>query len=535
MHETVGQNAARVQRVESRESRVNSRRLLSAVGRRLLAVGYSPAPSPQPRGITLTEVLISLGILTIGLLGVASLFPVGSYYMQKGDIADRGSQIAQAAFNDALARGWLNPAAWLTWEDGNIGLGTARLGTRAKGNTFTRPLSESLSLTSAAIAAGSLPDPTKQYKSMEYGSIFVIDPAGIASVALPMTYTASNQMKFGGSFPASLTPVPTSPSYAPEWSSWSDNANVGLRWPVRRVTFRQPANPALQFSQPMQESIADRYFSSRDDLAFDLPTASDKPAIQISQISASDLSGTGVNALSRQSRGDYSWIVTVSPTTSEARDALATDSSAYTYEVSVVVFHKRVLPRSPETVDDMLENVKQLQNTERSVQAKILSSGLSGGEVLLTRFPATESLTVREPVSSPFDSLKTGQWIMLCGPHPNSTNDRALMVSHWYRVLNIEGKGSRLDANGRIDSNLPTNTPERRLVSLRGPQWPWQPLASPPPAGASRLAENLYVCIPSGAVAVHAKTIHLEGNSVWGGGALGLGAPSPPPGPRYTN
>ena len=44
-----------------------------------------------------------MGILTIGLLGVAAIFPVGSFYMQKGDIADRGSAIAQAAFNETIS------------------------------------------------------------------------------------------------------------------------------------------------------------------------------------------------------------------------------------------------------------------------------------------------------------------------------------------------------------------------------------------------------------------------------------------------
>ncbi len=53
-----------------------------------------------------------MGILTVGLLGVASIFPVASFYMQQGDIADRGSQIAQSAFNDAVARGQLDPANW---------------------------------------------------------------------------------------------------------------------------------------------------------------------------------------------------------------------------------------------------------------------------------------------------------------------------------------------------------------------------------------------------------------------------------------
>ena len=41
-------------------------------------------------GISLTEVLIAMGLLTLGLLGVAAIFPVGGYYMQKATIADNG-------------------------------------------------------------------------------------------------------------------------------------------------------------------------------------------------------------------------------------------------------------------------------------------------------------------------------------------------------------------------------------------------------------------------------------------------------------
>ena len=70
----------------------------------------SPVPGPQlRRGLSLTEVLISMGILTLGLLGVASVFPVGSYYMQKAEISDKGSAIAQSVFSDLMARGMLNP------------------------------------------------------------------------------------------------------------------------------------------------------------------------------------------------------------------------------------------------------------------------------------------------------------------------------------------------------------------------------------------------------------------------------------------
>src|SRR5690606_18116622 len=68
------------------------------------------------RGVTLMEVLISMAILLVGLLGAAAMFPVGSYFMQRGDIADRGSAIAQAAFADLVTRG-IDPDEWQVWDD----------------------------------------------------------------------------------------------------------------------------------------------------------------------------------------------------------------------------------------------------------------------------------------------------------------------------------------------------------------------------------------------------------------------------------
>src|SRR3954447_25537920 len=63
-------------------------------------------------GLSLTEVLISMGILTVGLLSVASIFPVGSFYMQKAEISDKASAIAQSVMNEIMARGMLNPRSW---------------------------------------------------------------------------------------------------------------------------------------------------------------------------------------------------------------------------------------------------------------------------------------------------------------------------------------------------------------------------------------------------------------------------------------
>src|SRR3954470_437950 len=88
---------------------------LSVVSRRFVqrTADYGPRTDSARRGLSLTEVLISMGILTVGLLSVASIFPVGSFYMQKAEISDKASAIAQSVMNDIMARGMLNPRSWL--------------------------------------------------------------------------------------------------------------------------------------------------------------------------------------------------------------------------------------------------------------------------------------------------------------------------------------------------------------------------------------------------------------------------------------
>ena len=58
-------------------------------------------------GITLLEVLISMGILTIGQASVAALIPAGRSQAVKAAIYDRGSTLASNAAADLITRGFL--------------------------------------------------------------------------------------------------------------------------------------------------------------------------------------------------------------------------------------------------------------------------------------------------------------------------------------------------------------------------------------------------------------------------------------------
>jgi hypothetical protein len=59
------------------------------------------------RAISLLEVLISMGILTIGLLSVAALIPVGHHHVATATRYDRAASIGQAAFGEIKTRGLL--------------------------------------------------------------------------------------------------------------------------------------------------------------------------------------------------------------------------------------------------------------------------------------------------------------------------------------------------------------------------------------------------------------------------------------------
>ncbi len=72
----------------------------------------NPQFSPRRRGMTLIEVLASIGVLTIGLLGLAALLPVGWYTINEATKADRTGDCGRAAMRDVAVRRMLEAEYW---------------------------------------------------------------------------------------------------------------------------------------------------------------------------------------------------------------------------------------------------------------------------------------------------------------------------------------------------------------------------------------------------------------------------------------
>jgi type II secretory pathway pseudopilin PulG len=66
------------------------------------------------RGITLLEVIISLGILSVGLASVVALIPAGGAQAKKAMIEDRRGAMAAAAMADLVTRGMLDQTRWVS-------------------------------------------------------------------------------------------------------------------------------------------------------------------------------------------------------------------------------------------------------------------------------------------------------------------------------------------------------------------------------------------------------------------------------------
>src|SRR5262245_63212735 len=65
--------------------------------------------NPRRSGISLTEILIGIMVLGIGVISLATLFPIGLLRMRRAVNDVRGTVLAQGAWNEVRVRNVLAP------------------------------------------------------------------------------------------------------------------------------------------------------------------------------------------------------------------------------------------------------------------------------------------------------------------------------------------------------------------------------------------------------------------------------------------
>ena len=82
------------------------------------------------------------------------------------------------------------------------------------------------------------------------------------------------------------------------------------------------------------------------------------------------------------------------------------------------MFYKRII--------DNLVDATTCDSDERLVEAQVVSTGLNGGELLVDQSTGWTAISTPERNADTLihlAALKAGNWIVVCGPHPHSTDD----------------------------------------------------------------------------------------------------------------
>ncbi|OYV91438.1 MAG: hypothetical protein B7Z73_05520 [Planctomycetia bacterium 21-64-5] len=197
----------------------------------------SGQPSAAARsGISLIEVLISIGVLSIGVLGVASLLPVATFYTNDANKYDRSSTLAQEAYHDLLVRDYLSAKKWV--------------------------------------------DPLGAF-TYHNASAVVVDPLGLGYAWFQQPLPSPMPVYFPA-FPNNGT----SPPAANGPILYRGSVESGNSWPDSAPLPTATTNPIL-----LPFKMADRIFRSNDDLVFDLPSDTDLRPQSVGSLLSPDFTG----------------------------------------------------------------------------------------------------------------------------------------------------------------------------------------------------------------------------------------------------
>jgi Tfp pilus assembly protein PilV len=258
------------------------------------------------RGVTLLEVLFSIILLSVGILGSVAVFSMAMAQARKGRTADTVQVAAHSAVSSFTAEGMDDRTRWLRWDAANS-------------QTAFFPLNMN------DAPSASAPNPY-------YGRAFCIDPRGFEQNRITDIQQGQTNSGLWAWFPA-----------VPEVSPTPNAVPNGSR--MMRLTLTNGPTGAA----PMPFAMADKLFRVEDELIYERPEDNTLPAIGLhTQVDT----GSGNIAGRRQEEGRATWMATLVPKLAPAKEArLELQGGTYVerkldvvpneYVLSVAVFYNR--------------------------------------------------------------------------------------------------------------------------------------------------------------------------------------------------
>jgi Tfp pilus assembly protein PilV len=278
-------------------------------------------PAACRSGISLMEVLISIGIVAIGLVSIASLIPVGGLQAQKADQIQRQSDVGLDVLREFTTRGFaiVDPAEKCQW-------------VRFDGSKYVSYFPLNVSANPAPDEPFFLP--------------VAIDPMMVAKAANSGTA-------------ADKTTVSTFPANAPS------SAPTMKR--LATVSAASQSGSALPYTFQPKVELADSIFRSTDDVVVDQPTDASLPG------TSSYFRNSSNNPLKRSSAGIYSWLATLTPYYRE--EGAIPPIAGMQCTLSLAILYRRNLAQVPSSGSGQEEMVSV---------TKMAGGGITGGDMTFT-------------------------------------------------------------------------------------------------------------------------------------------------------
>jgi len=256
---------------------------------------------------------MTIFVLAIGLLGVAALMPVGSYQMQRGQIAQRVSEIGPAALDLLEASDMHNPSRW--------GLKTDRprfddISEHGSNNEWVRNAHHS----SDGAAPSSVPSESNYL--IEYLRSNGSTNLGTYKQANSATYASGDVVVARRCEPFAIDPLYIYRDPAAE--DFTDFVPLD-------------AMPRITVSSVESQAAAEAIFQNEEDLTLNRDIDEDGTEDEIDSWQRAAITDGSGNSIKAKSEGNYSWLATFSP------GETATGSDPKQWTVSVAVFYKRPL------------------------------------------------------------------------------------------------------------------------------------------------------------------------------------------------
>ena len=446
----------------------------------------SPHSAASRCGISLLEIMISIGVVGIGLIGVASLIPLAHYKAGQGVKEDRKALYGKRAYREFFVQGFDEPGSLQSSLPAAAAIPKPYWLQDIPGNNYFIYMHN----TAAGPQAGPLRhqtycfDPLWVAARREQGSVSGMTvsnnfpdilPGGVDAIQIPrVTVRAQNLSRY---HEFKYRQVLTASGDANAASAAASAATVSL--------LTSPLNPTMSLAD------ANEIFRIRDD--FDVKEVSNPaesefalpptlPGVTPNYLQRTYLrSAAGGFGTKATSGGTFSWMATLVPELAANWNAAGVllQRPINRYQLSIVLFHQRDLSgRFQEEVIAQVDTTSS-QPILTGPTKQVLVNEISAPPLL------PENVGVRH--------IRNGDWVALVQnvppPVPMTPLDPNTIRLQWYQVI----------AADELDNDFDT----QRELTLSGSDWK---SAYP---GMSR-TQPIYMIYLRNVAAVYEKTISLQ-------------------------